>query len=247
MIKQIFRLTGCFIFCILIQGCQWAKNAYAPSGKSVIAMQPSSVLVTNENQAVSFGIQPSSRIELQSLNYQWFFNGAPIDADAAKQLGIKNGTETSKTLEFTRATTNNVGFYECALEHDDPSDAKVRRVVLSEEAQLMLSHHSVLTVYGTPIGGASIGSKCPPPYAGYVIYRLPESPYGWYFPNGGTASDPNGRTDTVVAYFGSPLADYSCSSGSVVVPPGTCAYRFTIYFKTKPIPCGPYPIQLIPK
>jgi hypothetical protein len=234
------------VFVLIVAGCR--KIHVTGGGNSPIAEHPTSRLAKDGETNVTFQIRPNVAVA-SNATFRWFRNGAPIDSETSKQLRISGAD--SPILTISKADTNLIGFYQCAVEYDGRNpDARERLVTLSEEAQLTIEHHSLVTVYGTPIGGSGGGVSCPPQYAGYVNYRTAAFPYGWFFPNGGIAVDSN-RTDTVVAYFGSPLTNYGCCSPTptnwVNVPANTCAYRFTIYFrKGRTLPTGPYPITLLP-
>ena len=171
--------------------------------------------------------------------FQWFFNGSPITYERAGYLGVQGFT--NNTLTVISATGTNVGFYQCAIGTTSAYD----NVELTDPVELNIVHYSVATPSATPIGGqGGTSGGCPPPYIGYAIYRLTSSPYGWPAPNGAVAVDTN-RSDTVVAFFGSPQSNYGCGAGNgkVTVPSGTtCAYRYTIYFTNRNagVPSGPY-------
>ena len=181
----------------------------------------------------------------ETTGFNWSMNCKPLDAETAKELGIKG--VNGPTLTIDPVKTAHVGFYQCVIE--SATRGGKHSVAVTEPAELLVYEQSVVTVYGTPIGGAgSVGpNNCPPKYVGYVNFRKPASPYGWKLTNqnvGGTASDPNpNRNDTVVRYFGSTLSKNGCGTKSVPVPSGTDAYRFTIYF-TNAVPSGPYSIKL---
>ncbi len=206
-----------------------------------ILSQPGSLLVKRGRPA-EFEVDPALR-RIRDATFQWFLNGNEIDQVAAKRLGIRGSTKPKLTVPSTKE--RHVGFYQCSVLVPDTEEYEL--ALLTEPAELMMFSNSVLTVYGTPIGGAGGGGgNCPPQYVGYVNFRKPAAPYGWTLSNpaaGGTATDPQ-NANTVVRYFGSTLAKNGCGTGSVAVPPGNDAYRFTIYFTSGSVPSGPYSIQL---
>jgi hypothetical protein len=223
MIKLVSRITmaACAILFLDLAGCA-SDPAHGKSADSAITGNPRS-RHAGTNDSVDFQVDVDSK-RAPNPQFQWFFNGAPIDRESAAELGVTGANERSMRIRYPKQ--KNVGLYQCAIQYGSSN-----LIEMSESAALTLEHHSVLTVYGTPIGGSGDGSGCPPRYAGYVNYSLPTSPYGWRFPNGGVAKDPT-RNDTVVAYFGSPLSNYKCGTTNFVNLPRntTCPYRFTIYF-----------------
>lgn len=206
-----------------------------------ISRQPGSKLAKSGEEVV-FETEVAIRGR-ENPRYQWFLNSKPLDEVTARELCITG--QTGKRLTIKRAGAEHMGLYECVVDHER-CDAD-GPAAITERAELMIYHHSVVTVYGTPIGGgASAGANnCPPKYVGYVNFRKPTAPYGWKLtnPNGtGTASDPI-SPNTVVRYFGAALSKNGCGANRVTVPSGTDAYRFTIYF-TNTVPSGAYSIKL---
>ena len=203
--------------------------------------RPQSLLVERGNRA-EFEVD-ESLAHLDAARFQWFRNGAALDAGTAKELEVLGRNKPKLTIPST--DRQHVGFYICAIQV--PAARTRYSLFFTEAAELMMFHHSVLTVFGTPIAGGGPGTgNCPPPYQGYISFRKTVAPYGWTLVNpaqGGTASDPQ-RADTTVRYFGSTLAKNGCGTGRVAVPPGSDVYRFTIYLPTLPVPSGPYAIQL---
>jgi len=172
------------------------------------------------------------------LAYQWFCNGVALAG------------QTNETLVITNAQVSDVGFYSCGV-------IRGMELVPTRAASLMVFTSSIdpqtgvdpIVVFGIPLPGGGSQGTCPGPYTGYVNYtKIVQQGWGWApdTTNGNTlftATDTN-RMDTKIQYFGA-YGDGGCNQTSVTVvnPPYSPVYRFTIYF-TNNVPTNAYAITL---
>jgi len=208
---------------------------------SAILVQPefAKILLQPEDQLVPIG--SNATFTVQAINadgYQWLHNGNPI----------AGGTNSSLTI--SNATVNDVGYYSCEV-------FKGFEGVPTRAASLQVFTSSIdpqtgvdpVVVFGFPLPGSGSQGSCPGPYVGYINYtKTVQQGWGWApdTSNGNTlftATDTN-RMDTKIQYFGA-YGDGNCNqtSATVVNPPYSPVYRFTIYF-TNNVPTNPYAITL---
>ncbi len=205
--------------------------------------------VAKIGQSVSFGIAG----EFTSDNHhRWFFNGSPIDAYSARELGV-TGYE-SPHLVIKSADLVNCGFYSYQnelLRKDGRVEQKfsatsqlwVARVEAAtkapQNAELKMATaalQTVVVVYGTVISAPGHTGTCPGQYVSYARYPAR------YFGKGGLASDGNNGGNAVV-FTGTPFTNTGCGVNNVNVPTIPCNYTFGIFFKSQPS-AAPYPLKL---
>ncbi len=209
-----------------------AENYEGPLSPPTIVKQPQDQLV-KLGQSAKFTVTATPESLKEPLSYQWVF----------KCNLIPGGT--NKTLTINNVTTNNVGFYSCAVHKDTV-------FVMTQPALLMAwSTNSPMTVWSTPPpGGSGSGTGCPYPYVGYINYYVPcpPPPLRCGFTTNSdipkTAQDIT-RTDTKIKFFGTKFGNNGCGTGgSVTVSPlDSSSYKFTVYFPSA-VPTDAYPLQL---
>src|SRR5206468_9145374 len=111
---------------------------------------------------------------------------------------------------------------------------------ISEPAQLQVfTHHSPLTILGSPVISSGGSGDCPGPYVGYVSYwKTASQGWGWApdhnFGLATHSATDNNFTDTKVQPQGI-TDDIFCQQTSVpnthtgAPPPEDTKYRFTVY------------------
>jgi len=216
----------------------YLKTNLSQLDPTILLKQPQSVLVRIGKSAAFEVTADVQAPGLAKLRYQWFRNG---------QLLPK---EQNRRLAFDPVTPDEAGLYHCLITAHFKDNPPVQAV--SQLAELLAWEPGSTIVYGTPSSSPATIGNCPGAYVGYVRFPSVSPPNGWVLVNSaqsGAASDPNNpNPPTKVKWFayGTPLppqGSNGCGTGSVVVPPSTCLYRFVVYFPTK-VPAGPYSIQL---
>ena len=192
--------------------------------------------VVEEGKPVTFGIKGEFPSD---THHRWFFNGLPIDADSARELGV-TGYDTPN-LMIKSAALDHCGFYRYQNELTR-EDGRIEREI-STVAQLWVARpeaavglQQVITVYGTVIAGGGNRGACPGRYVSYAHYPAR------YFGNGGTACDGSNAGNAVV-YYGTPFTNTGCGMNCVTIPTIPGNYTFCLFFKSPPPP-GPYPLKL---
>ncbi len=168
------------------------------------------------------------------VQFQWLKNGNPIPG------------ATDKTLTLTDVQPADGGFYSA----DYKNSGGKRFMSPTTTVQVIALDSGVLTIYAPPTPGmGGSGTGCPGTYVGLVNYtKTIANGWGWkpdLTTNIHTACDPY-MSGTKVEYLGK-SADRGCDTNCVTItssPPSSTAYRFTIYFRTGPVPTTNYPIQL---
>lgn len=236
MTKQTMQLSACALAAVVfaLTGCKSSTEAGSAASKQPIRIvsQPQDQYVPM-GAAVTFSVtaRQTSRGEKFPITYQWLRNCHPL------------ASQTDSTLTIKNVTTNDVGFYVCAVNTET-------KFILTQPATLMAYATNVggpITVWSVPppSSGSSSGSTCPAPYIGYHSFTKPTAPFGWT-PNAATphtATDIT-RTDTKVKFFGSTFGNNGCGVGGVTVTPlNSTSYRFTVYFPSG-VPTTAYPLQL---
>lgn len=200
------------------------------------------ILLQPEDQLVRIGSNAVFVVDATNgpLAYQWFHNGSAL-----------NG-QTNATIVIPNAQVSDVGFYSCNVIKITDEEAVPTRF-----ASLMVFTNSInpqtgvdpVVVFSFPVFGNGSQGSCPGKYAGYVNYtKTAQQGWGWTPDTSNsntvfTATDTN-RTDTKIQYYGI-YGDNGCNQTSVSVldPPVSPVYRFTIYF-TNNVPTNAYPITL---
>ena len=218
------------IICILATGCAFTSSAADDLDQAQFAQ----IVVQPTDQALPVG--SSTVLSVQSANadgYLWFRNGVMITG------------QTNSILALQSVSTNDVGYYACAVLKDG-------EVVPTRAANVsvftVMAAQGQITLYSTPIAGGGSSGSCPGSYAGYVSYTKTVS-QGWgWTPSAGTtnhiAADGTTRSDTKIYYLGK-YGDSGCNQTSVTVPDPASSpkYRFAIYFSSD-VPTNSYPITL---
>lgn len=191
-----------------------------------IINQPESLLVA-EGAPADFRVVGDG-----NLRYQWLFNGTPLES------------ATNSLLQIASVTTNELGYYQCAVHQGD-------EWTMSEPASLMSYTNraeDLIIQHLPPPGGGGPGVGCPAPYRGYVNFRKTSAPYGWR-PKVATATGSAQHTNsaaTDVKFFANGL-DGCGRGGSVTVQPMDRSkyYRFTVYFPSSSFPVVPSGVQYL--
>jgi Immunoglobulin domain len=214
-------------------------NAYADNSAAVSQPDFPKIISQPEDQMVYAGSNATFAVKAENADgYQWLRNGNPIDG------------QTNATLTITNASINDVGYYSCHIFKDI-------EIVPTRAASLMVYTSSTdpqtgvdpIIVFGFPLFGSGAQNSCPGPFTGYINYtKTIQQGWGWApdTSNGNTvftASDTN-RTNTKIQYVGG-YGDNGCNqtTTTVVNPPMSPVYRFTIYF-TNNVPTNAYAITL---
>ena len=211
-----------------------AEIEYKPA---IIVKQPQDQLV-KLGQSATFTVTAAPESLKEPLSYQWVFKCNPVPSG------------TNKTLIINNVTTNDVGFYSCAVHRD--TDFVMPEFVITQPALLMAwSSNSPLTVWSTPPpGGSGSGSVCPYPYVGYISYYVPCPPpadarCGFTLNSDTPKTAQDTRTDTKIKFFGKTFNNNGCgTSGFVSVSPlNSTSYKFCVYFPSN-VPTNAYPLTL---
>ena len=212
----------------------YAEEKYTgPVPPPIIVKQPQDQLV-KLGQSATFTVVAA---KTEPLSYQWVF----------KCNLIPGGT--NKTLTINNVTTNEVGFYSCAVHKDTEQGTAF---VVTQPALLMAwSSNSPITVWSTPPpGGSGSGSGCPYPYVGYINFYVPCPPpplQCGFTTNSNipkTAKDIT-RSDTKIKFWGTKFGNFGCGTGGFVTvsPLNSPSYKFTVFFPSN-TPTNAYPLQL---
>jgi len=204
----------------------------------IIVKQPGdNIVMLSSNATFKVVAQPGAY--QGKLRYQWVFS--------CTQLTVA----TNATLNIDKVTTNDVGFYSCAVHRESQNEELA--FVMTQPALLMAcSSNSPVTVWSyPPPGGGSSGTGCPYPYIGYINFYVPCGPdnnqrCGFQI----DASTPKQarditRTDTKISYLGSSPNDFKCGTNGLVTisPVNSATYTFCVYFPSS-MPTSAYPLQL---
>jgi len=198
---------------------------------------------------VTFTVEAQPGQKKEELTYQWLFNCIQLNDEANHILGA-----TNSSLIIYNVTTNDVGFYSCAV-HREPKDEEYAFVMTQPALLMACSSNSPVTIWSyPPPGGGSTGTVCPAPYLGYINFYVPcpppvDSRCGFEIDalTPKQAKDTT-RSDTKISYLGSspnPL-DFGCGTNGLVTinPVNSATYTFCVYFPSS-MPTSAYPLQLI--
>ncbi len=216
---------------------------YVPAGAPIIVCNPETQVI-QENSPAEFTVIADSPSPPEAyswyLAYQWQRQGPGL----TNYVNIRGAT--SNTFSISHVSTNDVAFYRVEVSSTNGTS-------ISQPAQLLVyTHHSPLTVYGSPLKISSSGTGCPGPYAGYVNYKKAVPTWGWTPNHGGgivlhSAKD-NTRSDTKVLVQGISNDSFCQQTTIVNTHPGAptpedTTYRFTIYLPNN-VTTNAYPITL---
>jgi Immunoglobulin domain len=214
-------------------------NAHSQNSTAIIQPEFAKIILQPEDQMVLFGSNATFTVTAANADdYQWLRNGNVLD------------NQTNGSLAITNCGINDVGYYQCYVYKDTEG-------VPTRDASLMVYTNSLdpqtgvdpIVVFGLALAGDGSQGSCPGHYAGYINYTKTEQQgWGWAPDTGNgniifTVTDTN-RTDTKVQYYGE-YGDNGCNqnSATVVNPPMSPVYRFTIYF-TNNVPTNTYCVTL---
>ncbi len=203
--------------------------------------------VIREHLNVSFTVQadnPPVPPLTSQFTYQWQRQGP----GSTNYMNIPGAT--NDTYKIDKVSTNDVAFYRVRVSSTNGTS-------ISEPAQLLVfTHHSPITVYGSPLVSSSSGN-CGL-YAGYAIYKKSLAQgWGWvpHHNEGNTshkATDNNSSPGNTKVEADGAENDILCPGGMSVTtghpgpPAGTgedSKYRFAIYFPSI-VPTNSYPVTL---
>jgi hypothetical protein len=232
------------VVCGILSGLSQLSYA-AEAEKHTQPTPPPTIVKQPQDQLVKLGSNATFTVTAKPdpLSYQWVYKCEPIPG------------ATNKTLTISNITTNDVGWYACAVhtDSDQSKDSNQSPVFVMTQPALLMgwSHDSPLTVWSMPPpGGSGGGSGCPYPYIGYINFFVPCPPpplqcgFTLNAETPKTAKDIT-RIDTKIKFFGTTFGNNGCGTGVVTVSPLTStSYKFTVFFPSGPMPTNAYPLQL---